>query len=49
MSVRTLSIRALVGALLAITAVSAQQRTTPGPEVYSRLHWRTIGPEGNRF
>ena len=49
MSVRTLSIRALVGALLAMTAVSAQPRTTPGPEVYSRLHWRTIGPEGNRF
>ncbi|MSO83833.1 MAG: sialidase [Acidobacteria bacterium] len=49
MSVRTLPIRALVVALLAMTVVSAQPRTTPGPEVYSRLHWRTIGPEGNRF
>jgi photosystem II stability/assembly factor-like uncharacterized protein len=45
---RTLA-RGLVVALLALTAVSAQQRSTPAPEVYSRLHWRTIGPEGNRF
>jgi len=45
---RTLA-RGLVVSLLALTAVSAQQRSTPAPEVYSRLHWRTIGPEGNRF
>jgi photosystem II stability/assembly factor-like uncharacterized protein len=45
---RTLA-RGLVVSLLALTAVSAQQRSTPDPEVYSRLHWRTIGPEGNRF
>ena len=29
--------------------MSAQQRSTPAPEIYGRLHWRTIGPEGNRF
>ena len=35
--------------VLALPTVSAQQRTAPGSESYSRLHWRTIGPEGNRF
>ena len=37
----------LVGLMMG--AVSAQPRQGPAPEVYSRLHWRTIGPEGNRF
>jgi photosystem II stability/assembly factor-like uncharacterized protein len=27
----------------------AQQGAAPGPDVYSRMHWRFIGPEGNRF
>lgn len=27
------------------SAVSSQ----PTPELYETLHWRTIGPEGNRF
>lgn len=49
MSVTRTLARGLVVSLLALTAVSAQQRSTPAPEVYSRLHWRTIGPEGNRF
>ena len=49
MLLRAMWIRGLAVALLAMTTISAQQRTTPGPEVYSRLHWRTIGPEGNRF
>ncbi len=38
---------ALVAALLPSTF--AQQSARPGPDVYSRLHWRNIGPEGNRF
>jgi photosystem II stability/assembly factor-like uncharacterized protein len=39
----------LLLAVVALAAPSAQQRPGPSPEVYSRLHWRTIGPEGNRF
>src|SRR5262245_55385059 len=43
----------LFGALLlagfVLASPSAQQRPGPSPDVYSRLHWRTIGPEGNRF
>ena len=27
----------------------AQQGTNPGEEAYRQLHWRFIGPEGNRF
>jgi len=27
----------------------AQQAAGPGAEVYRQLHWRFIGPEGNRF
>jgi len=27
----------------------AQQAARPSADLYSRLHWRTIGPEGNRF
>src|SRR5262245_35413712 len=34
---------------LALTTVTAQQRSSPAPDQFSRLHWRTIGPEGNRF
>jgi photosystem II stability/assembly factor-like uncharacterized protein len=34
---------------LALTSVAAQQRAAPTPDMYGRLHWRTIGPEGNRF
>ena len=36
---------------LSLASPSAQQSAGPGPgpDVYSRLHWRTIGPEGNRF
>jgi len=49
MSVRAQSICGLVVCVLAVTAVSAQQRPGPTPDLYSRLHWRTIGPEGNRF
>ena len=49
MSVSTLWIRGLAVVVLAITGASAQQRPAPGAEVYGRLHWRTIGPEGNRF
>src|SRR4029079_13990620 len=44
--------RTLAVALLATATISAQQaaRTAAAsPDVYSRLHWRTIGPEGNRF
>ncbi len=49
MLLRAMWIRGLSVALVAMTTISAQQRTAPGPEVYGRLHWRTIGPEGNRF
>ncbi|MFH1572368.1 MAG: sialidase, partial [Acidobacteriota bacterium] len=38
---------ALVTAFL--SAGHAQEAVRPGPEAYSRLHWRFIGPEGNRF
>jgi photosystem II stability/assembly factor-like uncharacterized protein len=27
----------------------AQQATGPGADIYRQLHWRFIGPEGNRF
>ena len=49
MSVTRFLARGLVVSFLALTAVSAQPRTSPAPDTYSRLHWRTIGPEGNRF
>ena len=29
--------------------LAAQQASRIGPEVYSRLAWRHIGPEGNRI
>ena len=42
---------ALAAVLLAVgTGVVAQgQPARPGPDVYSRLRWRYIGPEGNRI
>ncbi len=46
---QTLLVRVCVLVGLALATVSAQPRTTPTPDSYSRLHWRTIGPEGNRF
>jgi photosystem II stability/assembly factor-like uncharacterized protein len=41
----------LVLTALSLASPAAQQGASPGPapEMYSRLHWRTIGPEGNRF
>jgi photosystem II stability/assembly factor-like uncharacterized protein len=43
--------RVCVGIVLTLTTATAQQRpaTAPNPELYHGLHWRTIGPEGNRF
>ena len=49
MSVTRSLTRGLLVSFLVLTAVSAQQRTAPAPDTYGRLHWRTIGPEGNRF
>src|ERR1700752_30798 len=49
MCIRSLWLRSLAIVLLATTAISARQSTSPAPELYNRLHWRTIGPEGNRF
>jgi photosystem II stability/assembly factor-like uncharacterized protein len=45
---RTMVLAVLL-ACVALVAPSAQSRPGPAPEQYSRLHWRTIGPEGNRF
>ena len=28
---------------------NAQQAARPGADIYRQLHWRFIGPEGNRF
>ena len=39
----------LLVAAVGIAAPSAQQRPGPSPDQYRRLHWRNIGPEGNRF
>jgi photosystem II stability/assembly factor-like uncharacterized protein len=39
-----LALASLVG-----IAVVAQGPARPAPDVYSRLHWRYIGPEGNRI
>ena len=41
-----------LAALLLVTVVtgaSAQVAPRISPDVYKGLHWRTIGPEGNRF
>ena len=43
------SVLALLLLCLALAAPLAQSRPGPSPEQYSGLHWRTIGPEGNRF
>ena len=40
---------AVLAACVSMVAPAAQTRPGPSPEQYSRLHWRTIGPEGNRF
>jgi photosystem II stability/assembly factor-like uncharacterized protein len=40
----------IVGAaLIGVGLVAQGQPARPGPEAYSRLRWRYIGPEGNRF
>ena len=40
----------IVGAALIGVGLLAQgQPARPGPELYSQLRWRYIGPEGNRF
>ncbi len=31
------------------TATSVEQAATPAPDLFSRLNWRYIGPEGNRI
>jgi photosystem II stability/assembly factor-like uncharacterized protein len=36
-------------ACLQLAPTQARQRPGPAPDQYERLHWRTIGPEGNRF
>ena len=37
-------------ALVAGTVLLAQgQVSRPGPDVYSQLRWRYVGPEGNRI
>ena len=47
--------RPLIAAIVLLVpalAVAQSQSATRAPiptESYSRLHWRTIGPEGNRF
>lgn len=41
--------RVCIAVVLVTAGVAGQQRTTPSPETYGRLHWRTLGPEGNRF
>ncbi|MGE3474042.1 MAG: WD40/YVTN/BNR-like repeat-containing protein, partial [Vicinamibacterales bacterium] len=40
---------AILVAGLSLAWPTAQQRPGPSPDQYARLHWRTIGPEGNRF
>ena len=44
-----LLIRVGVIVAMALATVTAQQRSGPAPDQFGRLHWRTIGPEGNRF
>ena len=39
----------IVGAALIGVGCCAGQPARPGPEAYSRLRWRYIGPEGNRI
>ncbi len=40
---------ALAGAAVFLSVGSAQQAARPASEAYGQLHWRFIGPEGNRF
>jgi photosystem II stability/assembly factor-like uncharacterized protein len=41
---------ALIGTATACVGLFAQpQSARPGPDVYSRMRWRYIGPEGNRI
>ena len=49
MALFRMSALALLLVCLTLAAPTAQSRPGPTPEQYSRLHWRTIGPEGNRF
>ncbi|MDP2959700.1 MAG: hypothetical protein Q8N53_25070 [Longimicrobiales bacterium] len=48
---RTLVRFLLVAAVAAapVLSLDAQAPAAPTPDVYGGLHWRTIGPEGNRF
>jgi photosystem II stability/assembly factor-like uncharacterized protein len=43
------AIALLVPSLAVAQARSASETATIPPGAYSALHWRTIGPEGNRF
>ncbi len=49
----SLTVRNMVAALIGVAALmavgSAQQVARPDAEAYRQLHWRFIGPEGNRF
>ena len=50
MSLARTLVLGVLAACLTLAHPSAQQpRQGPTPEQYSRLHWRSIGPEGNRF
>jgi photosystem II stability/assembly factor-like uncharacterized protein len=49
MSVARRHTAAAVLLLAAVGSTLANAQTRPGPEIYKQLHWRTIGPEGNRF
>jgi photosystem II stability/assembly factor-like uncharacterized protein len=44
---RVILVFSMAGLLLA--PIAAQPRPGPTPDQYGGLHWRTIGPEGNRF
>ena len=40
---------AIAAATVLVRVGQAQQVQRPAPDVYGQLHWRFIGPEGNRF
>jgi len=42
------AIAALMAVAASLAPTSAQQAARIGPDVYGQLHWRFIGPEGNR-
>ncbi len=48
-SLRRSALLAFACVALLVPAGTAQQTSRPTPDSYSRLHWRFIGPEGNRF